>query len=198
MKVTRLIMFAGLGLAVATAGAAQLGRNTAPVTVRNTVAGSDIGPATGLQLSLVTPVQIFPETFAVSGLRINLIFGRNRALRGLDLGIVNEITERVEGMQLAVASNLAGDLAGLQIGLFNSAATSEAGCCQLGAINILRGEDSQGVMLGVLFNQADNLRGFQFGLINICNTLDGCQLGLINIISQSEALMFCPFFNAQF
>lgn len=196
MKMTRLIMFAGLGLAVATAGAAQLGRNTAPVTVRNTVAGLDIGPATGLQLSLVTPVQIFPETFAVSGLRINLIFGRNRALRGLDLGTVNEVTERVEGVQL-IGVNLAGDLAGLQIGLFNSAATSEAGCCQLGAINILRGEDSQGTMLG-LFNQADGLRGFQFGLINICNTLDGCQLGLINIILQSEALMFCPIFNAQF
>jgi hypothetical protein len=196
MKMTRLIMFAGLGLAVATAGAAQLGRNTAPVTVRNTVAGLDIGPATGLQLSLVTPVQIFPETFAVSGLRINLIFGRNRALRGLDLGTVNEVTERVEGVQL-IGVNLAGDLAGLQIGLFNSAATSEAGCCQLGAINILRGEDSQGTMLG-LFNQADGLRGFQFGLINICNTLDGCQLGVINIITQSEALMFCPIFNAQF
>ncbi len=197
MKVTRLIMFAGLGLAVATAGAAQLGRNTAPVTVRNTVAGLDIGPATGLQLSLVTPVQIFAESFAVSGLRINLIFGRNRALRGLDLGTVNEITERVEGMQLGV-SNLAGDVTGLQFGFFNSATTSEAGCCQLGTINILGGEDSQGVMLGLLFNKADNLRGFQFGLINICNTLDGCQLGLINIITQSEALMFCPFFNAQF
>lgn len=196
MKMTRLIMFAGLGLAVATAGAAQLGRNTAPVTVRNTVAGLDIGPATGLQLSLVTPVQIFPETFAVSGLRINLIFGRNRALRGLDLGTVNEVTERVEGVQL-IGVNLAGDLAGLQIGLFNSASSSEAGCCQLGAINILRGEDSQGTMLG-LFNQADGLRGFQFGLINICNTLDGCQLGVINIITQSEALMFCPIFNAQF
>jgi hypothetical protein len=197
MKMTRLIMFAGLGLAVATAGAAQLGRNTAPVTVRNTVAGLDIGPATGLQLSLVTPVQIFPETFAVSGLRINLIFGRNRALRGLDLGTVNEVTERVEGVQL-IGVNLAGDLAGLQIGLFNSAATSEAGCCQLGAINILRGEDSQGTMLGFLFNKADGLRGLQLGLINICNTLDGCQLGLINIILQSEALMFCPIFNAQF
>jgi hypothetical protein len=197
MKVTRWIMFARLGLAVATAGAAQLGRNTAPVTVRNTGAGLDIGPATGLQLALVAPVQIFAESFAVSGLRVNLIFGRNRALRGLDLGTVNEITERVEGVQLALASNLAGDLAGLQIGLFNSAATSEAGCCQLGAINILRGEDSQGTMLG-MFNQADGLRGFQFGLINICNTLDGCQLGLINIITQSEALMFCPIFNAQF
>lgn len=196
MKVTRLIMSAGLSLAVATAGAAQLGRNTAPVTVRNTVGGSDIGPATGLQLSLVTPVQIFPESFAVSGLRINLIFGRNRALRGLDLGTVNEITERVEGMQLGV-SNLAGDVTGLQLGLFNSASSSEAGCCQLGAINLLRGEDSQGTMLG-MFNLAEGMRGFQFGVINICNTLDGCQLGLINIISQSEALVFCPIFNAQF
>jgi hypothetical protein len=97
-----------------------------------------------------------------------------------------------------IGVNLAGDLAGLQIGLFNSAATSEAGCCQLGAINILRGEDSQGTMLGFLFNKADGLRGLQLGLINICNTLDGCQLGLINIILQSEALMFCPIFNAQF
>jgi hypothetical protein len=196
MKLTRAIMLAGLGLAVATADAAELGRNTAPVTVRNTAAGLDIGPATGLQLALVTPVQIFAESFAVSGLRINLVFGRNRALRGLDLGTVNEITERVEGVQLGV-SNLAGDLTGLQFGFFNSAATAEAGCCQLGLINLLRGEDSQGTMLG-MFNLAEGMRGFQFGLINICDTLDGCQLGVINIISQSDALVFCPLFNAQF
>ena len=62
---------------------------------------------------------------------------------------------------------------------------------------MLRGEDSQGTMLG-MFNLAEGMRGFQFGVINICNTLDGCQLGLINIISQSEALVFCPIFNAQF
>ena len=197
MKLTRVIMLAGLGLAVAAADGAQLGRNMAPVTVRNTGGpGSDMGPATGLQLALVVPAQIFPESFAVSGLRLNLIYGRNRALRGLDLGLFNEVTERVEGFQLGVG-NLAGDLTGLQLGFFNSAASSEAGCCQLGVVNMLQGNESQGAMLG-LFNMAGTMRGFQFGLINVCTTLDGCQLGVINIISQSDALIFCPIFNAQF
>ncbi len=198
MSMTRCMMVVAMGLAAAAAGAAELGRNTAPVTVSDTrsASGMDLGPATGLQLALIAPVQIFPDSYAVSGLRLNLIYGRNRALRGLDLGFFNEVAEGVEGLQLGLG-NLAGNLSGLQIGFYNDAATSESGCCQIGAINCLRSDDAQGAMFG-LFNMAQGMRGFQFGLINLATTLDGCQLGVINIISQSEALIFCPVFNAQF
>jgi len=181
-----------------TAGAAELGRNTAPPTINNTRSpmAAELGPATGLQLALVAPAQVFPENYAVSGLRLNLLYGRNRALRGLDLGLVNAVSGGVQGAQLGLG-NLAGDLAGLQLGFYNEAAASEMGCCQIGAINFLRGDGSQGAMFGI-FNLADNLSGFQLGLVNICNTLDGLQVGLINIISQSDVLIFCPIVNAQF
>lgn len=199
MNVTRYITIVAMGCwVVAMANGAELGRNTAPVTVYNTrgASGMDLGPTTGLQLALIAPVQIFPESYAVSGLRLNLLYGRNRAMRGLDLGFFNDVTEGVEGLQLGVG-NSAGNLSGLQIGLYNAAATSDSGCCQIGVLNTLQGEDDQGAMFG-LFNMAQGLRGVQLGLINICTTLDGCQLGAINIITQSEALIFCPIFNASF
>ena len=41
------------------------------------------------QIALVTPVQLVPEDDSVSGIRLNLIYGRNTTITGLDLGLIN-------------------------------------------------------------------------------------------------------------
>ncbi|MCA1808581.1 MAG: LA_2272 family surface repeat-containing protein [Kiritimatiellia bacterium] len=177
-----------------TGAAAQLGR-TQPTVVDNTRAGgASANKATGLQLSLFAPAQIFPVEYDVYGLRINLFYGVNQNLRGLDMGVVNVGAGLMEGLQLG-AANRVNSLAGAQIGFYNSISVSEGGCFQMGAIN--HGEDFMGAQLGVM-NYARHVNGAQIGLINICDTTDGLQIGIINIISQSSFLVFCPLINGQF
>ena len=45
-----------------------------------------------IQLSLLTPVQIFPEQTPIAGLRLNVLYGRNVSVQGLDVGLVNHTT----------------------------------------------------------------------------------------------------------
>lgn len=45
-----------------------------------------------IQLSLVTPIQIFSEDYGITGVRLNLLYGRNATVTGLDLGLVNHTT----------------------------------------------------------------------------------------------------------
>jgi hypothetical protein len=72
---------------------------------------------TPFQLSLVKPVQLFPEETKVEGLRLNLIYGVNKEVTGLDLGIVNEVTGTTKGVQAAyiLGGNISRDLYGAQI-----------------------------------------------------------------------------------
>jgi hypothetical protein len=160
---------------------AEVGRGVPPTTrVAGGSGGLSGNPATGLQLSLCTPAQIFPADYDVSGFRFNLIYGRNSNLRGFDLGMVNHVTGLVEGFQLGLG-NRAGELSGLQMGVFNSFEASEAGCCQIGLINMGR-----------------DVTGVQIGLFNYCDTISGVQIGLLNFITQSDFVIFCPIINAQF
>ena len=177
-RIGMVLLVVAMGFSWMSGEAAELGRST-PTTVK-TSAGLGGNPATGLQLSLCNPLQIFPENFDVSGLRLNLIYGRNSNLRGLDVGIVNDIPGVVEGFQCGIG-NLAGDLSGLQLGAYNSASSSSMGLCQIGAVNI--GKD---------------INGLQLGLFNMCNTISGVQIGVFNFITQSDFVIFCPIINAQF
>ncbi len=159
--------------------AAELGRE-APPTVKSAAGGFGGNPATGLQLSFCAPLQIFRSNYEVSGFRFNLLYGKNSNLRGFDLGSVNHVTGAVEGFQFG-GVNIADDLSGLQIGLYNSASSSSSGFCQFGLVNI--GHDISGV---------------QIGLFNMCDTISGVQIGVLNFITQSDFVIFCPFVNAQF
>ena len=175
------------------APAAELGRSKPPVQ-QATGGAIGGGPATGLQLSLFPPAQIFNESYDVSGLRLSLIYGRNQNVRGLDLGLVNEAKGEAEGLQLGLV-NLAGSLRGVQISAINSATDAEGGAFQLGVFN--RSETFRGFQCGV-FNMTGEMQGLQLGLINFCENTSGVQIGLLNFITQSEAIIFCPIFNAQF
>lgn len=181
-----------LGVWCLAAGAAELGRMQ-PVSVDNAQAGGG-GKSAGLQLALFTPIQVFPESYNIYGLRLNLIYGVNQNLRGLDLGMFNVGRGLMEGVQLGIANRVAG-LAGAQIGLLNSADEAEGGAFQLGLFN--HANEYAGLQFGPI-NYAREVNGVQIGVINICETTAGVQIGVINIISQSDFLVFCPLINAQF
>ena len=187
----RILFFSALLLSLH-AQAAELGRSKPPV--QHAAGGSGGGPATGLQLALFPPAQIFNESYNVSGLRLNLIYGRNQDVRGLDIGLANQAAGDAEGLQLGLL-NLSGGLRGVQLGAVNITADAEAGAFQFGLFN--RADSFRGFQCGV-FNMTGEMQGLQLGLINFCESTSGVQIGLLNFITQSEALIFCPIINAQF
>jgi hypothetical protein len=134
-----------------------------------------------VQLSLFTPVQIFPENYTISGIRINLLYGRNAGVVGLDWGLVNHTTH--------------GTSKGVQIGFVGISDANFTGC-QDNVINIVDG-DFEGLQWGFV-NYANHANGLQFGFVNYARTLKGLQIGLVNIIKQGGAFPVFPIVNWSF
>ena len=134
-----------------------------------------------IQLSLFTPVQIFSEDYTISGVRLNLLYGRNVSVTGLDWGLVNHTTSGMSmGVQLGFLSINEADFMGWQ----NSAG------------NIVMG-DMEGFQCGVV-NYAGYANGFQLGLVNYAVSMKGLQIGLVNIIKQGGQFPVFPIVNWSF
>jgi hypothetical protein len=134
-----------------------------------------------IQLALVTPVQIYPEGDTISGIRLNLLYGRNSTVTGLDLGLVNHTT--------------AGLSKGVQLGFLNMTETDFMGW-QHGWANVTQG-DFEGFQWG-FFNYAKFANGFQLGFVNYAETMKGLQIGLVNIIHQGGQFPVFPIANWSF
>lgn len=134
-----------------------------------------------IQLALVTPIQIFPEETPISGVRLNLLYGRNVSVSGLDVGLVNHTTT---GMSK-----------GLQHGLVGIADTDFMGWQDCG-VNITNGR-CEGLQWGVV-NYAGEMSGLQLGLVNYARTMKGLQIGLVNIIRQGGQFPVFPIVNWSF
>ena len=152
---------------------------------------------TPVMVSLVTPVQAPAETWDVTGLRLNLIYGCCRSLYGLDIGLANQVQGEMQGLQIGAIVNLVDHpearSIGLQLGLVNSVLGVFSGM-QVGAVNYA--ERGSVFQVGV-FNGGDYLDGLQIGLINVSDTMIGCQLGLVNVIQDND-VPFLPIFNCSF
>jgi hypothetical protein len=133
------------------------------------------------QLSLVTPIQIFPENSSITGVRIDLIYGRNATVKGLDWGFINHTTS--------------GTSLGIGLGAVNIAGANFTGL-QSGWVNWTKG-NFEGMQWG-LFNYADYANGFQLGIVNNANRLKGLQIGFINIIKQGGQFPVFPIVNWSF
>jgi len=134
-----------------------------------------------VQLSLVTPIQIFPETDTITGLRINLIYGRNASVTGLDWGLINHTTDGItKAWQIGVVGLADSDFVGWQNNFGN----------------VVNG-NFKGLQLGVV-NYANYAEGLQFGLINYAESMHGLQVGLVNIIKQDGAFPVFPIVNWSF
>lgn len=134
-----------------------------------------------IQLSLFTPVQIFPEDDSIIGIRLNLLYGRNASITGLDLGLVNHTTSGIsKGWQTGLIGWIDSDFVGLQDN----------------SVNVVKG-NFKGFQLGFV-NYAKVAEGFQLGFVNYVESMNGLQIGFLNIIRQEGAFPFFPIINWSF
>jgi len=134
-----------------------------------------------IQLALITPVQIFPEEDPISGIRFNLIYGRNVSVTGLDLGLINHTTTgKSMGIQFGIVSVVDSDFMGWQDNW----------------VNVTKGK-FEGFQFGIV-NYSKDTSGFQLGLVNYTEIMKGIQVGLVNIIRQGGAFPFFPIVNWSF
>jgi hypothetical protein len=132
-----------------------------------------------INLSLVTPVQIFKDTETITGFRLNLLYGRNANMNGLDLGLANHVS---------------GSLEGVQWGLVNMVGKSALGW-QAGVANIVFGDMKGFQCCGV--NYAKRMKGLQMGLVNYAGNIRGIQIGLVNIVERDGWLPFMVIVNGR-
>lgn len=134
-----------------------------------------------IQVALFNPIQIFPETNSITGLRLNIIYGKNVNVSGLDWGFVNSTTGKQVGAQWGFVNMVDNGFLGLQGGFVNITDSKFEGL-QYGFVNYHKGKVS----------------GVQFGFINYAGSMYGLQIGLINIINQGGAFPFFPIVNWSF
>jgi hypothetical protein len=153
-----------------------------------------------------------PESWDVTGLRLNLLVGNHRAVYALDLGAIGNFADyKMDGIGIAGIFNSIGESDGaIQIaGIVNFAAFNFSGC-QISGICSLTEGTLTGVQIGVgnyagilsgvqlgAFNSAEQGSGVQIGVVNYADKLEGVQLGLVNVI-QSSTVRFMPVLNMAF
>jgi hypothetical protein len=131
-----------------------------------------------IQLALFNPIQIFPENTSIAGLRINLIYGKNASVTGLDWGFVNSTTGIQKGVQFGFVNLTDGGVTGWQHGF----------------VNVSKG-NSLGLQSGGVCWHQGHFNGLQFSVVNYAATLEGIQIGLINIIGSGGFMPVFPIFN---
>lgn len=134
-----------------------------------------------VQVSLVTPIQIFPEKYTITGIRLNLLYGRNVSVQGIDIGLVNHTTTgQFQGLQWGL------------VGLTDADFTGWQDC----AVNVVQVR-CEGLQWG-LVNYAGNMSGLQLGFVNYAKKMKGLQIGLVNIIKQGGQFPVFPIVNWSF
>lgn len=157
--------------------------------VRQSTAAAQERP---VQVALFFPVQAFPETDAVRGLRISFIYGKNADLTGLDIGLVSHTTRSFLGVQFGFAGIAEGTFTGAQLNSVVNLSRGTFEGVQWGAVNSV--DQGQGVQLSGV-SLARQFRGLQIGIVNYAESLDGVQLGLVNIIKHGGAFPVLPLVN---
>lgn len=131
-----------------------------------------------IQLALFNPIQIFPENTSIAGLRINLIYGKNASVTGFDWGLVNSTTGIQKGVQWGFVNLTDGGVTGWQHGF----------------VNVSKG-NSLGLQSGGVCYHQGHFNGLQFSIFNYAATLEGIQIGLINVIGSGGFMPVFPIFN---
>jgi hypothetical protein len=134
-----------------------------------------------IQVALVNPVQIVSENSSITGLRLSLIYGKNNNVTGIDWGLVNSTTGNQVGAQWGFV--------GINERNFNG--------WQNNFVSITKG-NFLGLQTGFVSYNSGKVTGLQFSIFNYAATLNGVQLGLINVIGQGGFLPVFPIFNFSF
>ncbi|MCP4634583.1 MAG: hypothetical protein GY855_16770 [candidate division Zixibacteria bacterium] len=145
--------------------------NTTPVTAQDRP----------VQLSLFSPVQIFPEDESITGIRLSLIYGKNASVTGFDWGLVSHTTTGIsKGVQFGF------------VGLVDSNFVGWQGT----SVNVVKG-NFEGLQWGFV-NYANYASGLQLGFVNYTGSMKGLQIGLVNIIRQGGTFPVFPIVNWSF
>lgn len=124
---------------------------------------------TPIQVSIWSPIQVFPRDWDVVGLRFGGFYSRNRHVYGLDLGLVNRADASSGGIQLGL-----GNIVSVLKGGDRFSAGSDA------RFNYARSDKRPahytGMQLGLFLNSADEMRGLQYAWFNDACTMKGLQL----------------------
>jgi hypothetical protein len=134
-----------------------------------------------IQLSLFNPIQIVPEGESVNGIRLNLIYTKNANVTGFDMGLVNQTTGSQLGVQWGGVNLTDGGFTGWQSGFVN-----------------ISGGNFVGLQTSMVNYHTGHFNGLQFSFVNYAATIEGLQLGLINIIGSGGFLPVFPIFNFDF
>jgi hypothetical protein len=153
--------------------------NALLVIIFSTITLSQENP---FQLSLFDPIQIVPNNESISGIRINFIYSKNANVTGLDVGLVNVTTGKQLGVQWGAVDITEGGFTGWQGGWI---------------VNISKG-DFVGLQTAFVNYHGGHFNGLQLSIVNYAATLEGLQLGLINIIGEGGFLPVFPIFNFDF
>ncbi len=152
-----------------------------------------------IQIAVVNPLQIFPETDSIAGLRINLIFGRNAAMTGFDWGLAHRTVGLFKGVQFGVVGYNDTDAMGWQNNIVANITLRKFEGFQSGFVNYVE-EEAGGFQFGVV-NYAKTMKGLQIGIVNYAQRMGGSgglQIGIINIIEQGGLLPVMPIVNWSF
>lgn len=142
---------------------------------------SSIGQTKPVNLALINPVQIFPEDNPISGVRLNILYGKNISMTGIDFGLVNHIgTSGFTGVQCGLVNICDGNFVGFQDALSN-----------------FTNSNVEGFQLG-WFNKGEYVSGLQIGLVNYAGNMKGLQIGIINIIKKGGQFPVFPIVNWSF
>ncbi|TXD71368.1 hypothetical protein [Aequorivita antarctica] len=102
----------------------------------------------------------------------NILYGLNGGLNGVEIGLVlNYNRGKVKGFQLSGVSNVCAD--------------STSGFLLSGVLNYSKG-NSKGFQLATVNIAANEINGFQLGVVNYAKKIKGVQLGVINILGDAE------------
>ena len=134
-----------------------------------------------VQIALFNPVQIFPSETAITGVRLNLLYGSNAAVNGLDIGIVNRTTENQS--------------VGVQWGILGISERGFKGF-QANSVNITY-DDFIGLQIGFV-NAVEDGNGLMIGVINFAKRMYGVQIGIFNLIGEGGAAAVLPIVNWSF
>ncbi len=102
-------------------------------------------------------------------------------------------TSSIYGGRLSLIYGECHELYGLDLGVAGYVRERMCGA-QLGAIWNGIGTDVAGVQIGLVNTAEGDAAGLQLGLVNVADHLYGCQLGLVNVVTDRD-WTFWPFIN---
>ena len=151
-------------------------------------------PMTPIQLSIAAGYsQIFKDEVPVYGLRTSFLWGEQNEVNGIDVGIFHTAV-KTNGLALGIYNGLSESGTGIQMGLGSYVQQGFSGL-QWGLANAVTGE-LKGAQLGIA-NQAGSGTGFQFGGLNVTDSMQGIQIGLWNV-NPNGFLPYFPIINFSF